>query len=62
MYTDHSLWYVSVICKSICLEITSSESNHTSLLFMAATFLATRLMAMLQPSGYSIFHGRDTPI
>jgi len=36
--------------------------NHTSLPSMAATFLATRLMAVLQPSGYSIFHGGDTPI
>ena len=26
------------------------------------TFLATRFMAVLQPSGYSVFHGRDTPI
>jgi len=29
---------------------------------MAATFLATCLMVVLQPSEYSIFHGRDTPI
>ena len=36
--------------------------NHTSLPFTAATFLATCLMAVLQPSGYSIFHSRDTPI
>jgi len=27
-----------------------------------ATFLAIYLMAVLQPSRYSIFHGRDTPI
>ena len=26
------------------------------------TFLIAHLMAVLQPSGYSIFHGRDTPI
>ena len=25
-------------------------------------FLATCLMVVLQPSGYSIFHGGDTPI
>ena len=37
-------------------------SNHTSLPFIVATFLATCLMAVLQPSGYSVFHGRDTPI
>jgi len=36
--------------------------NHTSLSSTAATFLTTCLMAVLQPSGYSIFHGRDTPI
>ena len=36
--------------------------NHTSLPFTAATFLTTRLMAVLQLSGYSVFHGGDTPI
>ena len=36
--------------------------NHTSPPSTAATFLATRLMAVLQPSGYSVFHGGDTPI
>ena len=36
--------------------------NHTSPPSMVATFLATRLMAVLQPSGYSIFYDRDTPI
>jgi len=36
--------------------------NHTSLPFMMATFLATCLMVVLQPSRYSIFHGGDTPI
>ena len=25
-------------------------------------FLATRLMVVLQPSEYSVFHGRNTPI
>ena len=39
-----------------------SSPNYTILPFTAATFLATHLMAVLQPSGYSIFHGRDTPI
>ena len=37
-------------------------SNHTSLFSTAATFLATHLMAVLQPSGYSVFHDGDTPI
>ena len=36
--------------------------NHTSLPSMAATFLATRLIAVLQPSRYSVFHDGDTPI
>jgi len=36
--------------------------NHTSPPSMAATFLATHLMVVLQPSEYSVFHGRDTPI
>ena len=37
-------------------------SNHTSLPSTAATFLTTRLMSVLQPSGYSVLHGGDTPI
>ena len=37
-------------------------SNHTSPPSTAATFLATRFMTVLQPSRYSVFHGRDTPI
>jgi len=36
--------------------------NHTSPPSMAATFLATHLMVVLQPSGYSVFHSGDTPI
>ena len=39
-----------------------SSLNYTSLPSMAATFLATYLIAVLQPSGYSVFYGRDTPI
>ena len=42
--------------------IVKSPSNHISSPSMAATFLITRLMAVLQPSRYSIFHSRDTPI
>jgi len=29
---------------------------------MVAIFLTTCLIAVLQPSGYSVFHGGDTPI
>ena len=36
--------------------------NHTSPPSMAATFLATRLMVVLQPSRYSVFHDRVNPV
>ena len=36
--------------------------NHTSLPSTAAIFLATCLIVVLQPSGYSVFHNGDTPI
>ena len=39
-----------------------SPPNHTSLPSTVATFLTTCLMAVLQPSGYSVFHSGDTPI
>ena len=39
-----------------------SSPNYTSLPFMAATFLITHLLAVLQPSRYSVFYGRNTPI
>jgi len=56
----------SVIYKSTCLEnyipAVMPPLNHTSPPSTAATFLATRLMAVLQPSGYSVFHDGDTPI
>ena len=56
----------SVICKSTCPEnyipAVMPPLNPISPPSTAATFLATCLMAVLQPSGYSVFHGRDTPI
>ena len=39
-----------------------SSPNYTSLPSMAATFLTIYLRAVLQPSGYFIFHSRDTSI
>ena len=36
--------------------------KHTSLPSIVAIFFTTCLMAVLQLSGYSIFHGGDTPI
>jgi len=55
-----------VICKSTCPEnyipAVMSPPKNTSLPSTVATFLATCLMAVLQPSGYSVFHGGNTPI
>ena len=39
-----------------------SSPNHISLPSTMATFLTICLIAVLQPSGYSIFHSGDTPI
>ena len=39
-----------------------SSPKHTCLPSTVATFLATHLMAVLQPSEYYVFHGGDTPI
>ena len=55
-----------VIYKSICpknyIPTVMPSLNHTSPPSTAATFLATCLMVVLQPSGYSVFYGGDTPI
>ena len=68
---DRSAWeedevvYI-VIYKSTCPEnyipTVMPPLNPISPPSMAATFLATRLMAVLQPFGYSVFHGGGTPI
>jgi len=44
------------------ISMVKSPLKNTSLPSMAAIFLATHLMVVLQPSGYSVFHGGDTPI
>ena len=55
-----------VIYKSNCPEnyipAVMPPLNPTSPPSTVATFLATRLMAVLQSSGYSVFYDRDTPI
>ena len=55
-----------VIYKSTCLEnyipTVMPPLNHISPPSMVATFLTTHLMAVLQPSRYSVFHDGDTPI
>jgi len=59
-------WRHFVIYKSTCPEnyipVVMLSLNHTSLPSTVATCLATRFMAVLQPSRYSVFHGGDTPI
>ena len=44
------------------IPMVKSSPKHTSLPSTAATYLAMHLIAVLQPSRYSIFHSRDTPI
>ena len=44
------------------IPMVESSPKHTSPSSTVATFLATHLMAVLQLSRYSIFHGGDTPI
>ena len=44
------------------IPVVMSPLKHTSPPSTAVTFLTTHLMAVLQPSEYSVFHNRDTPI
>ena len=60
-YSQH-LCYIQVYLSRNNVPAVKPPLNHTSLPSTVATFLATHLMAVLQPSGYSIFHSRDTPI
>ena len=61
-----SLSRYAIIYKSTCPEnyipAVIPPLNPTSPPSTVATFLATHLMAVLQPSGYSVFHSGDTPI
>ena len=56
----------SVICQvhssGNYITVVILPSNHTSLPSTMATFLVTRLVVVMQPLEYSIFHDRDTPI
>ena len=54
--------YIQVHLSGNYIPTVISSPNYTSMPFTAATFLTTHLMAVMQPSGYSIFHGGDTPI
>ena len=53
MQVHSSRKYISMVISSL---------NYTSLPSIVAIFLATCFLAVLQPSRYSVFHGRDTPI
>ena len=44
------------------IPVMKSPPKHTSPPSTVATFLATHLMAVLQPSRYFVFYGGDTPI
>ena len=57
-----SLCHIQVHLSRNCIPTVISSPNYTSLPSMVATFLATHLIVVLQPSGYSVFHSRDTPI
>jgi len=70
-YSISSQLYTSFFCLSLSyasllvqnnVPVVKPPPNHTSSPFMAATLLTTRLKVVLQPSGYSVFHGGDTPI
>ena len=54
--------YTSPPVQKNYIPVVMPPPNHTSPPSTAATFLATRLMAVLQPSGYSVFYNGDTPI
>jgi len=54
--------YMQVYLSGNYIPTMVSPPKHTSLPFTVAIFLATRLMAVLQSSRYSIFYSGDTPI
>ena len=56
------VYYMQVHLSGNYISMMISSLNYTSLPFMAATFLITHLLAVLQLSRYSVFYGRDTPI
>ena len=57
-----TMCYMQVYLFRNNIPMVKSSPKHTSLPSTAATFLAMHLIAVLQPSRYSIFHSRDTPI
>jgi len=61
-YIFHLSCHMQVHLSGNYIPMVISSSNYTSLPSMVATFLATHLKTVLQPSGYSIFYGGVTPI
>ena len=60
--TSPSICYIQVHLSRNNVPVVKPPLNYTSLPSTVATFLTTRFMAVLQPSGYSVFYGGDTPI
>ena len=60
----YSLWncHMQVHLSGNNVPMVKPPPNHTSPSSTVATFLTTRLMVVLQSSGYSIFHSGNTPI
>ena len=54
--------YMQVHLSRNYIPVVISSPNHTSPSSMAATFLTTHFMVVLQPSRYFVFHSRDTSI
>jgi len=54
--------YIQVHSSGNYISTVESPPKHTSLPSTVATFLVTCLMAVLQPSRYSIVHSEDTSI
>ena len=61
-FSSFILCHMQVHSSGNYIPMVMSPPKHTIPPSTAAIFLATCLMAVLQPSGYSVFHGGDTPI
>ena len=58
----YTLCYMQVHPSGNYIPMVISLSNHIGLTSMVATFLIICLMAVMQPSRYSVFYNKDTPI
>jgi len=62
LYSHIQVCHIQVYLSGNYIPVVKTPPKHTSLPSMAATFLTTCLMAVLQPSGYSIFYGSTATI